>query len=91
MLRADDFQIFLEVARRGRLIEAARVLKINHTTVGRHVSQLERSVPKDMTKTAHIEGVDTLVDSITEEEALTRTWAQDVYGSGIAGLRKLFA
>ena len=44
MLRADDFQIFLEVARRGRLIEAARVLKINHTTVGRHVSQLERSV-----------------------------------------------
>lgn len=26
-----------------------------------------------MTKTAHIEGVDTLVDSITEEEALTRT------------------
>ena len=32
MLRADDFQIFLEVARRGRLIEAARVLKINHTT-----------------------------------------------------------
>ena len=26
-----------------------------------------------MTKTAHIEDVDTLVDSITEEEALTRT------------------
>ena len=46
MLRADDFQIFLEVARRGRLIEAARVLKINHTTVGRHVSH-ERSVPKE--------------------------------------------
>ena len=45
-LRADDFQIFLEVARRGRLIEAARVLKINHT-VGRRVSQLERSVPKE--------------------------------------------
>ena len=46
-LRADDFQIFLEVARRGRLIEAARVLKINHITVGRHVSQLERSVPEE--------------------------------------------
>ena len=44
-----------------------------------------------MTKTAHIEGVDMLVDSITGEEALTRTCAQDVYGSGIAGLRKLFA
>ena len=26
-----------------------------------------------------------------EEEALNRTFAQDVYGSGIAGLRKLFA
>ena len=47
MLRADDFQIFLEVARHGRLIEAARVLKISHTTVGRRVSQLERSVPKE--------------------------------------------
>ena len=29
-----------------------------------------------MTKTAHIEGGDTLVDSITEEEALTRTCAR---------------
>ena len=29
-----------------------------------------------MTKTAHIEDVDTLVDSITEEEALTRTCAR---------------
>ena len=47
MLRADDFQIFLEVARRGRLTEAARVLKINHTTVGRHVSQRERSVSNE--------------------------------------------
>ena len=44
-----------------------------------------------MTKTARIEGVDTLAGSITEEEALTCTCARDVYGSGIAGLRKLFA
>ena len=50
MLRADDLQIFLEVARHGRLIEAARVLKINHTTVGRHVSQLERSVQQRLFK-----------------------------------------
>jgi hypothetical protein len=28
-----------------------------------------------MTKTAHIEGVDTLADSITEEEDLTHTCA----------------
>lgn len=44
MVRADDLGIFLEVARHGRLTEAAKVLKLNHTTVGRHISQLERSV-----------------------------------------------
>lgn len=44
MLSAEDLGIFLEVARRGRLTEAAKYLKLNHTTVGRHISQLERSV-----------------------------------------------
>lgn len=43
MISADDLGIFLEVARRGRLIEAARYLGVNHATVGRHISQLERS------------------------------------------------
>ncbi|MHA6626537.1 LysR family transcriptional regulator [Pseudonocardia sichuanensis] len=44
MLSADDLGIFLEVARRGRLTEAAKHLGLNHTTVGRHISRLERSV-----------------------------------------------
>ena len=44
MVRADDLGIFLEVARHGRLTEAAKVLKLNHTTVGRHISLLEKSV-----------------------------------------------
>ncbi|QIX28753.1 LysR family transcriptional regulator [Nocardioides sp. JQ2195] len=44
MLSADDLAIFLEVARRGRLTEAAKHLGINHTTVGRHISRLERAV-----------------------------------------------
>ena len=44
MLSADDLGIFLEVARRGRLTEAAKHLGINHTTVGRHISRLERMV-----------------------------------------------
>jgi len=43
MVDADDLVIFLEVARRGRLTEAAQQLGLNHTTVGRHISQLERS------------------------------------------------
>lgn len=44
MISADDLGIFLEVARRGRLTEAAKHLGLNHTTVGRHISQLERRV-----------------------------------------------
>lgn len=44
MLSADDLGIFLEVARRGRLTEAAKHLGLNHTTVGRHISRLERTV-----------------------------------------------
>ncbi|MGW1678240.1 LysR family transcriptional regulator [Saccharopolyspora sp. NPDC002376] len=44
MISADDLGIFLEVARRGRLTEAAKHLGLNHATVGRHISKLERSV-----------------------------------------------
>lgn len=44
MLSADDLGVFLEVARRGRLTEAAKQLGVNHTTVGRHIVRLERAV-----------------------------------------------
>ncbi|CAN7697529.1 LysR family transcriptional regulator [Mycolicibacterium frederiksbergense] len=44
MLGADHLQFFLEVARLGRLNEAARVLEVDHTTVGRRITALERAV-----------------------------------------------
>ncbi|KXF52744.1 LysR family transcriptional regulator [Rhodococcus sp. SC4] len=44
MFSADDLKLFLEVARRGRLTEAAKHLQINHTTVSRHITRLERAV-----------------------------------------------
>lgn len=43
MFRADDLRFFLEVARTRRLVAAARALGVEHTTVGRRVSQLERA------------------------------------------------
>lgn len=44
MISADDLTVFLEVSRRGRLVEAAKHLQINHTTVSRHIARLERAV-----------------------------------------------
>ncbi|MET3812232.1 LysR family transcriptional regulator [Arthrobacter sp. UYEF3] len=43
MIQSDDLRFFLEVARTGRLVSAARGLGVEHTTVGRRVTQLERS------------------------------------------------
>ncbi|MET3165408.1 UNVERIFIED_ORG: DNA-binding transcriptional LysR family regulator [Arthrobacter sp. UYEF10] len=43
MINADDLQFFLEVARTGRLVTAAKALGVDHTTVGRRVGQLERT------------------------------------------------
>lgn len=44
MLSADNLRYFLEVARAGRLSDASRVLEVDHTTVGRRITALERSV-----------------------------------------------
>lgn len=43
MISADDLRFFLEVARTGRLVGAARGLGVDHTTVGRRITQLERA------------------------------------------------
>ncbi|MGT2462426.1 LysR family transcriptional regulator [Sinomonas atrocyanea] len=43
MIQADDLRFFLEVVRTKRLVAAARALGVEHTTVGRRVSQLERA------------------------------------------------
>ncbi|MFK4146588.1 LysR family transcriptional regulator [Streptomyces sp. NPDC004065] len=86
MVRADDLGIFLEVARHGRLTEAAKVLELNHTTVGRHISRLEQSVqqrlfhrePSGWTLTepglrllAHAEAVEAAVRAANEDCLLT--------------------
>jgi DNA-binding transcriptional LysR family regulator len=38
----DDVRVFLAVARAGTFWQAARALKLNHTTVGRRIDRLER-------------------------------------------------
>lgn len=42
--RADDFRYLLAVARTGRLITAATMLKVDHTTVSRRITALEKSL-----------------------------------------------
>ncbi|QYB00811.1 LysR family transcriptional regulator [Rhodococcus sp. USK10] len=44
MIDADDLRYFLEVARTGRLVAAGRGLGVNHTTVGRRITALERAL-----------------------------------------------
>jgi DNA-binding transcriptional LysR family regulator len=43
MFSADNLRFFLEVARTGRLNEASRNLGVDHTTVGRRITALEKS------------------------------------------------
>lgn len=44
MNSADNLQYFLEVARSRRLTDAARMLGVDHTTVGRRINALERAL-----------------------------------------------
>ncbi|MCY0906377.1 LysR family transcriptional regulator [Arthrobacter sp. H14-L1] len=43
MISADDLRYFLEVCRTGTLVSAARGLGVDHTTVGRRITQLEKA------------------------------------------------
>jgi DNA-binding transcriptional LysR family regulator len=43
MISADDLRFFLEVSRTGKLVAAARGLGVDHTTVGRRITQLEKA------------------------------------------------
>lgn len=43
MIYADDLRYFLEVCRTGKLVAAARGLGVDHTTVGRRITQLEKA------------------------------------------------
>jgi DNA-binding transcriptional LysR family regulator len=40
----DDLRYFLELARHGRLLRAARRLGVDHTTVGRRIDELEKAL-----------------------------------------------
>lgn len=40
----NDLQFFLELARQGRLMPAAKRLKVDHTTVSRRIAELERAL-----------------------------------------------
>ena len=42
MMYSDDLRFFLEVSRSGKLVAAAKTLEVDHTTVGRRISHLER-------------------------------------------------
>lgn len=43
MFNADHLRYFLEVSRSGRLTDASRTLGVDHTTVGRRITALEKS------------------------------------------------
>lgn len=54
MISADDLQYFLAVARRRTLTAAAGQLGVDHTTVGRRIAHLERTVGQRLfDRTAH--------------------------------------
>ncbi|GAA4982002.1 LysR family transcriptional regulator [Kineococcus glutinatus] len=42
-LSADDLRVFLALARHGRLVQAAAALGVDHTTVGRRITAMERA------------------------------------------------
>jgi DNA-binding transcriptional LysR family regulator len=44
MFNWNDLSFFLELARQGRLMPAARRLKVDHTTVSRRISELEKDL-----------------------------------------------
>ena len=44
MFNWNDLVFFLELARQSRLMPAARRLKVDHTTVSRRISELEKDL-----------------------------------------------
>jgi DNA-binding transcriptional LysR family regulator len=47
-LNWDDYRYFLAVARSGRLIEAGKLLGVDHATVGRRIKSLERNLAANL-------------------------------------------
>lgn len=51
MIDWDDLRFVLAVARTGSALQAARALKVNQTTVSRHIAQLEASIGAELFET----------------------------------------
>ena len=82
MFNWNDLTFFLELARQGRLMPAARRLKVDHTTVSRRISELEKDLsikifdrkPDGFVLTedghklfGHAEKIEALANSIAED------------------------
>lgn len=93
----DDVRYFLELARRGKLTVAARVLGVEHSTVARRVGTLEATLglrlfdrlPKSWSLTAEGEGLLAHARRI-EEQALAFSRAGSGYGA-LAGTVRISA
>lgn len=91
MATADDLRIFLALAHTGRIVHAATRLGIDHTTVSRRISRLEREMGQrlfdrssDGWSLTH-EGKLLLVPAEAVEDAV-REW-QDLIGTSKGGLK----
>ncbi|MEN0136075.1 MAG: LysR family transcriptional regulator [Rhodococcus sp. (in: high G+C Gram-positive bacteria)] len=88
MIDADDLRYFLEVARTGRLVAAGRGLGVNHSTVGRRITALERALGNrlfDRVPTGWVltdAGHELVVHAETIESALLAAMEGAASGSG---------
>ena len=89
----DDLQIFLAVARAGRISKAARRLRVEHTTVSRRLSALENDLGVPLfyrTTTGYLltsHGQNVLANAETMENAALAVAARAREGSGAIGGR----
>lgn len=97
--RADDLLYLLEVARTGRLVDAARRLDVDHTTVSRRITALERTMGRRLVDRTtrgwhltddgeqllrHAEVVESAVHSVSQLGLAAR-------GSGLGGTVRIAA
>nr|WP_296770832.1 LysR family transcriptional regulator [Rhodococcus sp. (in: high G+C Gram-positive bacteria)] len=88
MIAADDLKFFLEVARTKRLTAAAKGLDVDHTTVGRRITALERAMGNrlfDRAPTGWVltdAGQDLIVHAEVIESALLAAMEASLSGAG---------
>jgi DNA-binding transcriptional LysR family regulator len=87
VIDADDLRYFLEVARTGRLVAAAKRLSVNHTTVSRRVAALERSLGNRLFDRAPTGWVltDAGHELVTHAESIESALQAAMEGSGSRG------